>query len=337
MSKGGGKGRNKSEAATLESIQMPPPAPKVKQESNDDSKGSAPAYDMPMSLQSLQAGLSSSIEAPNFENFDIELDQVVGGEGLGNLGENLFDYDDVDSDINLTSLQMDPFLLRDKKDMAGEDYAGFGMMPGDFSTNNLGEVDAYAALSGGMGGSGGGRSGGVNGRKSTGKAGGAKSGSSGTKGKGRKKSVKGGGGGGGGGGEGNKQQTKARRKKQPKAPKPSLMEEDGTTPNWDERLKKSLKPRAERKPPVGGKWTEEEDARLKQIVETNGAKNWKGIAELLGTLRNDVQCLHRWNKVLKPGLHKGPWTEEEDNIVKYMVMEHGVGMVSFIYKKSQRI
>ena len=108
-----------------------------------------------------------------------------------------------------------------------------------------------------------------------------------------------------------------------------LMHEDGTTPNWEERMKKSMKPRRERKPPVGGKWSDEEDAKLKLIVETHGAKNWKGIAELLGTLRNDVQCLDRWNKVLKPGLHKGPWTEEEDNIVRYMVMEHGVGMVKW--------
>jgi hypothetical protein len=25
-----------------------------------------------------------------------------------------------------------------------------------------------------------------------------------------------------------------------------------------------------------------------------------------------VQCLHRWQKVLRPGLVKGPWTPEED-------------------------
>jgi hypothetical protein len=42
-----------------------------------------------------------------------------------------------------------------------------------------------------------------------------------------------------------------------------------------------------------------------------------------------VQCLHRWNKVLKPGLHKGPWTEEEDAIVREMVMRHGVGNVKW--------
>jgi len=125
------------------------------------------------------------------------------------------------------------------------------------------------------------------------------------------------------------------RSKKAKAPKVILMHEDGTTPNWDERLKKSMKPRRERKPPVGGKWSDEEDAKLKHIVETHGAKNWKGIAELLGTLRNDVQCLHRWNKVLKPGLHKGPWTEEEDSIVRYMVMEHGVGMVKWSVIASQ--
>jgi len=42
-----------------------------------------------------------------------------------------------------------------------------------------------------------------------------------------------------------------------------------------------------------------------------------------------VQCLHRWNKVLKPGLHKGPWTEEEDNVVKRRVQEHGIGNIKW--------
>jgi len=64
-------------------------------------------------------------------------------------------------------------------------------------------------------------------------------------------------------------------------------------------------------------------------VEANGAKNWKKIAETLGTLRNDVQCLHRWNKVLKPGLHKGPWTVDEDRIVSAMVLKYGVGNVKW--------
>ena len=72
--------------------------------------------------------------------------------------------------------------------------------------------------------------------------------------------------------------------------------------------RKQGKPRAQRRPPIGGKWTPDEDTRLRSIVEENGPRNWKRIAELLGPTRTDVQCLHRWNKVLKPGLHKGPWT-----------------------------
>jgi hypothetical protein len=39
--------------------------------------------------------------------------------------------------------------------------------------------------------------------------------------------------------------------------------------------------------------------------------------------KSDVQCLHRWQKVLNPELIKGPWTEEEDNIVIKLVAENG--------------
>jgi hypothetical protein len=48
----------------------------------------------------------------------------------------------------------------------------------------------------------------------------------------------------------------------------------------------------------GGKWTKTEDQALKAIVDQHGAKNWRQLSELLGTSRTDVQCLHRWNKVL---------------------------------------
>uniref|UniRef100_A0A8C5CAU5 V-myb avian myeloblastosis viral oncogene homolog n=1 Tax=Gadus morhua TaxID=8049 RepID=A0A8C5CAU5_GADMO len=32
--------------------------------------------------------------------------------------------------------------------------------------------------------------------------------------------------------------------------------------------------------------------------------------------RTDVQCQHRWQKVLNPELIKGPWTKEEDQRVR---------------------
>jgi hypothetical protein len=78
-----------------------------------------------------------------------------------------------------------------------------------------------------------------------------------------------------------------------------------------------------------GKWSEEEDEILKQAVKEFGGKNWKRIAaRLLG--RTDVQCLHRWQKVLRPGLVKGPWTTEEDATVVRLVKKYGCKKWSLI-------
>ena len=48
---------------------------------------------------------------------------------------------------------------------------------------------------------------------------------------------------------------------------------------------------------------------MKQLVDEFGAKNWKRIASYFQD-RTDVQCLHRWQKVLNPKLIKGPWVNE---------------------------
>jgi hypothetical protein len=85
-----------------------------------------------------------------------------------------------------------------------------------------------------------------------------------------------------------------------------------------------------RAPPIGGKWTTEEDEQLRQIVNEHGAESWRKVATLLGPTRTDVQCLHRWNKVLRPGLQKGAWSVEEDKLVRGAVQhqaQNGVGRV----------
>lgn len=64
------------------------------------------------------------------------------------------------------------------------------------------------------------------------------------------------------------------------------------------------------------KWTPEEDELLKAAVNEFGEKQWKDIASRIPG-RNHVQCLQRWKKVLKPGLKKGHWTEEEDNLLRF--------------------
>ena len=83
-----------------------------------------------------------------------------------------------------------------------------------------------------------------------------------------------------------------------------------------------------------GKWTAEEDAQLRRAVNANAGKNWKKIAIYLPG-RTDVQCLHRWQKVLKPGLVKGPWTTEEDLLVVRLVQEYGQKKWSFIARQLQ--
>ncbi|KAB5553249.1 hypothetical protein DKX38_010560 [Salix brachista] len=111
-----------------------------------------------------------------------------------------------------------------------------------------------------------------------------------------------------------------------------------------------------------GQWTAEEDEILRKAVQRFKGKNWKKIANYslsrvlvlpFGGLnpsvpdhkefryprtvgenlfldsaecfkyRTDVQCLHRWQKVLNPELVKGPWSKEEDEIIIELVNKYG--------------
>ncbi|KAK6944962.1 SANT/Myb domain [Dillenia turbinata] len=71
-----------------------------------------------------------------------------------------------------------------------------------------------------------------------------------------------------------------------------------------------------------GQWTPEEDDILRAAVHRFQGKNWKKIAECFKD-RTDVQCLHRWQKVLNPELIKGPWSKEEDDTIIQMVNKYG--------------
>jgi hypothetical protein len=120
---------------------------------------------------------------------------------------------------------------------------------------------------------------------------------------------------------------------------PDTTVEKGTqNADWDSRLEllrvcssngKFVTKKA-RAPPIGGKWATDEDEHLRDIVKAHGAENWRKVASLLGPTRTDVQCLHRWNKVLRPGLQKGAWSAEEDKLVREAVQyqaQNGVGRI----------
>ena len=71
-----------------------------------------------------------------------------------------------------------------------------------------------------------------------------------------------------------------------------------------------------------GKWNKEEDFILKEAIDKYGSKNWKIISDSVQG-RSSVQCLHRWSKILKPGLVKGPWSIEQDRKLLEWIKSEG--------------
>jgi hypothetical protein len=64
-------------------------------------------------------------------------------------------------------------------------------------------------------------------------------------------------------------------------------------------------------------WSQEEDEKLKQLINTNGEGNWSYIATCMGG-RSGKQCRERWHNHLSPAVNKSEWTEEEDRIIREM-------------------
>lgn len=83
-----------------------------------------------------------------------------------------------------------------------------------------------------------------------------------------------------------------------------------------EEIKQEMEQRL--KPSCPRHWSAEEDELLRAAVGRFGARHWKTIATYVPS-RTHTQCLQRWNKVLKPGLLKGPWSPEEDHLLRRLV------------------
>jgi len=73
---------------------------------------------------------------------------------------------------------------------------------------------------------------------------------------------------------------------------------------------------------VEGRWTAEEDERLKRAVERHG-RHWREVSEFMGT-RTPTQCVHRWDlrHRIRPR-HRQPWTKDEDELLLRYVKTYG--------------
>ncbi|KAL5558813.1 hypothetical protein UlMin_035024 [Ulmus minor] len=104
------------------------------------------------------------------------------------------------------------------------------------------------------------------------------------------------------------------------------MEGDRTKSKPSDRIQKVRPPHGRTSGPTRrstkGQWTTTEDEILRDAVQRFKGKNWKKIAECFKD-RTDVQCLHRWQKVLNPELVKGPWSKEEDEVIVELVKKFG--------------
>jgi hypothetical protein len=75
-----------------------------------------------------------------------------------------------------------------------------------------------------------------------------------------------------------------------------------------------------------GKWTADEDIKLKDAVQTYSGKNWVAIAVLVPG-RTRLQCHNRWHTSLVYSIdqvtgRKGQWTADEDSKLKDAVETH---------------
>jgi hypothetical protein len=76
-----------------------------------------------------------------------------------------------------------------------------------------------------------------------------------------------------------------------------------------------------------GKWTEDEDSKLKDAVHAHGDEEWSVISALVPR-RTKKQCWTRWHDVLDPSIgttsgRKGNWSAVEDSQLKHAVQTRG--------------
>ncbi|XP_031130605.1 transcription factor MYB15-like [Ipomoea triloba] len=64
-----------------------------------------------------------------------------------------------------------------------------------------------------------------------------------------------------------------------------------------------------------GAWSKEEDDTLRAYVLKHGHQNWRQLPNLAGLSRCGKSCRLRWVNYLKPGIKRGNFTRDEDQLI----------------------
>ncbi|XP_074282604.1 transcription factor MYB17-like [Silene latifolia] len=72
-----------------------------------------------------------------------------------------------------------------------------------------------------------------------------------------------------------------------------------------------------------GPWSSEEDQLLINYINKHGHGTWSSLPKNAGLQQNGKSCWIRWTNSLKPGIKRGPFTPEEENLVKQLHTTQG--------------
>ncbi|XP_020080041.1 transcription factor MYB6-like [Ananas comosus] len=72
-----------------------------------------------------------------------------------------------------------------------------------------------------------------------------------------------------------------------------------------------------------GLWSPEEDQRLRDYILNHGLSCWSAVPAKAGLQRNGKSCRLRWINYLRPGLKRGIFSQEEEQIVMSLQAQLG--------------
>ncbi|CAL5006043.1 unnamed protein product [Urochloa decumbens] len=67
-----------------------------------------------------------------------------------------------------------------------------------------------------------------------------------------------------------------------------------------------------------GPWTPEEDLVLVDYVQNHGPGNWRAVPTNTGLMRCSKSCRLRWTNYLRPGIKRGNFSDQEENLIIHL-------------------